>query len=258
MLQQQRIARNTDARRCKAASWLSLLTVTCSLLAFTSGALHSSLITAATSSAADYLSSLLLSQAYFSQDANSIANMAATAIPQDPADVQLASNNESVVESLDSKAQMHFPSVAADTHNPWLSSTSSHYQPDHASRHVHTDWAAEESLLRVAELESDLACMHEEQQQLSAHLLHAVGQLAAVGQPQLSPAVPHNRTTRGALHSSTGKRTLFWLALTCTICWTLWRAAEARSAIRQQEAGQGHAVEQVLFGTCHISLLLSL
>ena len=60
----------------------------------------------------------------------------------------------------------------------WSLFTPAEQQP----KAIPVDWHLENSLLKTAELECDLAATRDENQQLSAHLLSAARQLAAVGQ----------------------------------------------------------------------------
>lgn len=89
------------------------------------------------------------------------------------------------VEALSSKVNSHDTPEVTDssTNSMWSLFKLPAKPPETGSRAEHVNWPLENSLLRAAELESDLASMRSENQQLSAHLLSAARQLAAVGQP---------------------------------------------------------------------------
>ena len=107
------------------------------------------------------------------------------------------------------------------------------------------DWALENSLLRTAELESDLAVVHDENQQLSAHLLSAARQLAAVGQTvQLpedgqvpAPTVQLNQNKAAAA-------AVLLLSLACVSC-AIWAMTKGCSRCSIHAASQHDFAEQV-------------
>ncbi len=107
------------------------------------------------------------------------------------------------------------------------------------------DWALENSLLRTAELESDVAVLHDENQQLSAHLLSAARQLAAIGQtvqpPQdgqaSAPTVQLNQNKAAAA-------AVLFLSLAC-ISGAIWAMTRGCSRCSMQAASQHNYAEQV-------------
>ena len=86
------------------------------------------------------------------------------------------------------------------------------------------DWHLQNSLLRAAELESDLARMHDENQQLSAHLLSAARQLAAIGQAVQLPQHEKALASRNSNSSNIRKNTAGVLVplLLAALFWTVF------------------------------------
>ena len=107
------------------------------------------------------------------------------------------------------------------------------------------DWDLENSLLRTAELESDVAVLHDENQQLSAHLLSAARQLAAIGQtvqlPQdeqaPAPTVQLNQNKAAAA-------AVLLLSLAC-ISGAIWAMTRGCTRCSMQAASQHDFAEQV-------------
>ncbi len=118
------------------------------------------------------------------------------------------------------------------------------------------DWALENSLLRAAELESDLAVVHDENQQLSAHLLSAARQLAAIGQtvqlPQdeqaPAPTVQLNQNKAAAA-------AVLLLSLAC-ISGATWAMTKGCSRCSSQAASQHNFAEQVCEDTQRVQCIL--
>ena len=118
------------------------------------------------------------------------------------------------------------------------------------------DWALENSLLRAAELESDLAVVHDENQQLSAHLLSAARQLAAIGQtvqlPQdkqaPAPTVQLNQNKAAAA-------AVLLLSLAC-ISGATWAMTKGCSRCSIPAASQHNFAEQVDEDTQYVECTL--
>ncbi len=121
------------------------------------------------------------------------------------------------------------------------------------------DWTLENSLLRTAELESDVAVLHDENQQLSAHLLSAARQLAAVGQtvqlPQdgqaPAPTVQLNQNKAAAAAAAA----VLLLSLAC-ISGAIWTMTRGCSRCSIQAASQHNFAEQVGEDTQCINCIL--
>ena len=119
------------------------------------------------------------------------------------------------------------------------------------------DWAFENSLLRTAELESDVAVLHDENQQLSAHLLSAARQLAAIGQtvwlPQdgqaPAPTVQMNQNKAAAAAA------VLLLSLAC-ISGAVWAMTKGCSRCSMQAASQHNFAEQVGEDTQYVECIL--
>lgn len=137
----------------------------------------------------------------------------------------------------------------SDNHTHWL------YESSQFSGSAPTiNWALEDSLLKAAELESNLASMRQENQQLSAHLLHAARQLAAVGQAvQLPQAQQHE-----GLQSVSPRGTMVTCMLLLMLTWPLWaflRAAKPLPTSVQQPPVNKSAAEQVCLFACRPAFL---
>ncbi|DBB01748.1 TPA: hypothetical protein ACH3X1_000371 [Trebouxia sp. C0004] len=141
-------------------------------------------------------------------------------------------------------------SLAAQEHAPpqtgsgWSLFRNAEQLPKAIARPV--DWALEHSLLRTAELECDLAVVHDENQQLSAHLLSASRQLAAIGQtvqlPQdgqaPAPTVQLNQNKAAAAAA------VLLLSLACISC-AIWAMTKGCSRCSNQETSQHNFAQQV-------------
>lgn len=110
---------------------------------------------------------------------------------------------------------------------------------------IPVDWHLENSLLRTAELECDLAAVRDENQQLSAHLLSAARQLAAVGQTvqlaeeKQAPASTASKLFRG---QTAAAMLLLSLAVGSSVVWAVTRECRHCSS---HAANQRNLAEQV-------------
>ena len=111
------------------------------------------------------------------------------------------------------------------------------------------DWALENSLLRTAELESDVAVLHDDNQQLSAHLLSAARQLAAIGQtvqlPQDGQApAPTVQLNQNKVAAAAAAVAVLLLSLACISC-AISAMTKGCSRCSVQAASQHNFAEQV-------------
>ena len=118
------------------------------------------------------------------------------------------------------------------------------------------DWVLENSLLRTAELESDVALLHNDNQQLSAHLLSAARQLAAIGQtvqlPQDGRAPAH---TVQLNQNKAAAAAVLLVSLAC-ISGVIWAMTRACSRCSSQAASQHNFAEQVSEDTQCVKCIL--
>ncbi len=106
------------------------------------------------------------------------------------------------------------------------------------------DWALENSLLRTAELESDVAVLHDENQQLSAHLLSAARQLAAIGQTVQLPQDGQAPTVQLNQSKAAAAAAVLILSLAC-ISGAIWAMTRGCTRCSMQAASQHDFAEQV-------------
>ena len=218
--------------RWNAAKRLFVITSIVGVLASILETTHPSLMASSFSSAAKTLSPVVPnSQTFVNEHAASAVNLPTT-MPLEAATSKLFTEFRQQVEAMDSNDMLQEPDHDDDNHRTWLCGPSQH---QHAGSNVRSNtWALEDSQLRAAELECDLASMHEESQQLSAHLLQAARQLAAVGQPVKLPQAQQTEPAQTLFHSNTVVLGMLLLVL----AWTLWALLTAptqypRTAQRQ-------------------------
>lgn len=228
----------------KAAKWLCIVTLIAAVAASTweAATAHPSIIILSCRSAAEALFPVVpYSQTFGDEDAVSAMNMSTTTTPQQPVTSKLFPEIKQEVEALDSNVQPQEPND--DSHrNSLLGSSQCSFG---GSRVYSTNWALEDTWLRAAELESDLASMHEENQQLSAHLLQAARQLAAVGQPVQLPEAQQTEPVQDL--SSRQAAVLVMLLL--MLPWALWglltSARRTPVTLRQQPTEADSAADEV-------------
>ena len=248
-MEQHRTALASTGFCWKAAKWLFIVTLIAGVAASTSEAAtaYPSLVISSCKSAAEALFPVVLySQTYADEDAVSAVNMPTTTMPQQPVTSKLFPEIKQQVEALDSNVQPQEPND--DIHRNLLLGSS---QCSLSSSRVNsTNWALEDSWLRAAKLESDLASMHEENQQLSAHLLQAARQLAAVGQPVQLPEAPQTEPVQGL--SSRKAAVLGMLLL--VLPWALWglltSARQTPVTVQQQATNADSAADEVCSSDC--------
>ena len=237
---------------CQAAKWLFIITLIATVVASTweAATTHSSVLASSCRSAAEALFPVVpYSHTYGNEDAVSAVDMPTITMPQQPVTSKLFPEIKQQVAALDSHAQPQQPYDSDDSHSSKLQMGSSHCSIG-GSRVDSSNWALEDSLLRAAELESDLASIREENQQLSAHLLQAARQLAAVGQPVQVPEAQQIVPVLGLFSSSTAVLGLLMLILT----WTLWRlltsATQNPATAQQQATNADNATDEVCTADC--------
>lgn len=230
--------------RWKAAKWLVIITLLTG--AFISLATHPMLTASSFSSAAEALFPVVpYSQISSSKDTDSVLNTLTISMPQQ-SDGHKLPPVQPEDKMLDSNAQWQEPDHGATEHrHPVLQAS----QPGGSVLSIH--WALEDSLLKAAELESNLASMRQENQQLSAHLLHAARQLAAVGQPVQLPQARQLEPAQNLFLRYTLVTCMLLLMLTWAL-WALLTAAKRFPATAQQPAAKNPDAEEV----CQIVSLL--
>lgn len=212
--EQQRTAWASTSFYWKVAKWLFLIAVIGGVIApiRKAASAHSSTIATTCRSAAKALFPLVpYGQTYSNEDA---VIMPTTTVSDQPFANNLFPEIKQEVAAMEGSAQPQQAHRDGGSHSTLL--LESVLDSRVGSR---ANWALEDSLLRAAELESDLASKHEENQQLSAHLLQAARQLAAVGQPVQLPEAQQTNRVQEWYPINTALLGTLLLMLT----WTLWR-----------------------------------
>ena len=213
--EQQRTALASTSFYWKVAKWLFLIAMVAGAIApiKEAASAHSSTIATSCRSAAEALFPLVpYGQTYGTEDA---VNMPTTTVPDQPFANNLFPEIKQAVAAMDGSAHPQQAHHNDGNHSMLL------LGPVLDSRGgSRTIWALEDSLLRAAELECDLASIKEEHQQLSAHLLQAARQLAAVGQPVQLPEAQPAKHVQELYPINTA---LFGMLLLLMLTWTLWR-----------------------------------
>lgn len=249
-MEQHRTALTSSGFCQKAAKWLFIIALIAGVAAFTWAATaHPSIVASSCRSAAEALFPVVpYGQTYGNADAVSAVITPTTTMPQQPVTTKLFPEIKQEEEAVNSNAQPQEPHHNDDSHRKSLLRSSQ--CPLGGSRVDATKWALEDSLLRAAELQSDLASVHEENQQLSAHLLQAARQLAAVGQPVQLPETQQTELVQGLSSSSTAVLGMLLLMLPWAL-WGLLIAARRTPVTAQQQATNAdNAADEVCLSHC--------
>lgn len=242
VLQQQKTASKFAVYLGKAAKWLCITLLTLALLACVAAC--PGLITSVRSLAGEsHVTAFPDAQSTTNQAAASAADLANT-VPQASASSKLFPEIKEDVESLYSKEQLQEACQDTDSPSPWLNDTPSNDLPEQVSKPVYSNWMLENSLLRAAELESELASRREENQQLSAHLLQATRQLAVVGQPVQPPGAAPIDIAGKSFHGNKIVYRLLLLLL-AGACWPFLGTLKAHTVTSQQQSDNANGAEQV-------------
>ena len=235
----------------KAFKWLFIVTLTAGVVASTWDAAtnHSGAIASSCRSAAEALFPVVpYSQTYSNEDAESAVATPTTTMLQQPVTSKPFPEINQQVTVVDSHAQRQQPFHKDDSDSKLQTGLSQCLIG--GSRVNSSNWALEDSLLRAAELESALASMREDSLQLSAHLLQAARQLAAVGQPVQLPTAQQTEPFMGLFSNSTAVFGMLLLILT----WTLWRlltsAMQNPATVQQQAINADNAANEVRPADC--------
>ncbi|KAL3158899.1 hypothetical protein ABBQ32_011614 [Trebouxia sp. C0010 RCD-2024] len=246
---QHRTASASAGSCLNPAKWLVLITLIVG--ACISLATHPMLTASSFSSAAEELFPVVpYSHVYSSMEPVSVVSTVDASVPHQSVVANVSPEFHQELErtvSIPQWQELDFDD--SDNHTHWL------YESSQFSGSAPTiNWALEDSLLKAAELESNLASMRQENQQLSAHLLHAARQLAAVGQAvQLPQAQQHE-----GLQSVSPRGTMVTCMLLLMLTWPLWaflRAAKPLPTSVQQPPVNKSAAEQVISLQQHNSKL---
>lgn len=239
VVEQHRTASASAGSCWNAAKWLVFVVLIVG--AITSLATRPLLTASSFSSAAEALFPVVpYSQVYSSEKSVSAMNTLDASVPQQSVGASVSPEFQQELERTASSPQWQEIDVDnSDNHTHWVCESS---QINGSAPTI--NWALEDTLLKAAELESNLASMRQENQQLSAHLLHAARQLAAVGQPvQLPQAQQHE-----GFQNWSSRGTMVTCMLLLMLTWPLWaflRAAEQPTTNVQQPPANKDAAEQV-------------
>lgn len=250
-MKQHRTALASTGFCWKAAKWLFIIVLIAGIAASTWEATtaHPSMIASSCRSAAEVLFPVIpYDQTYGNADAVSAVVTPTTAMPQQSVTTKLFPEIKQKVEAVNSNAQPQEPYHNHDSRRKaFLGSIQCSLG---GSKVGSTNWALEDSLLRAAELQSGLASMHEENQQLSAHLLQAARQLAAVGQPVQLPEAQQTELVQGLSPSSAAVLGMLLLMLPWALWGLLTSARRTPVTAQQQATNADKAAEKVCLSNC--------